>query len=67
VQDDGAAEPTGSGQKRGIDAVDGGAEIVPDDDGTAKLTGKKLQNKTGATQTARSIHSQEANTAGWVC
>ena len=25
VQDDGAAEPTGSGQKRGIDAVDGGA------------------------------------------
>jgi len=61
VQDDGAAEPTGSGQKRGIDAVDGGAEIEPADDGTAKPTGKRL--KTGATQKAQSkcVHDRRKN------
>ena len=42
---DGAAEPTGSGQKRGIDAVDGGAEIVPDDDGTAKRLARSYRTR----------------------
>jgi hypothetical protein len=54
-----AAEPPRKQQKRGIDAVDVGAEIVPADDGTAKPTGKK--RKTGATQKAPSkcVHGRQ--------